>query len=168
MKTIWINICNLIQHLKASKRSDVPLSKISRHFILKTTWINMGSVTQQQLLLLVPTNFSCLSAMCKACYNNGHLTVHEPEQQISKLLCLFLSSYQSHQSKAKRSLTWPLYGLFGLENPIISNGVYKKLAISNFNQIALVVPKLGAILENSSLYWGSTHSVVCYRRNTRK
>ena len=43
-------------------------------------------------------------------------------------------------------------GLFGLENPIISNGVYKKLAISNFNQIALVVPKLGAILENSSLY----------------
>ena len=121
MKTIWINICNLIQHLKASKRSDVPLSKISRHFILKTTWINMGSVTQQQLLLLVPTNFSCLSAMCKACYDNGHLTVHEPEQQISKLLCLFLSSYQSHQSKAKRSLTWPLYGLFGLENPIIIN-----------------------------------------------
>ena len=89
----------------------------------------MGSVTQQQLLLLVPTNFSCLSAMCKACYNNGHLTVHEPEQQISKLLCLFLSSYQSHQSKAKRSLTWPLYGLFGLENPIITNGVKKKWAI---------------------------------------
>ena len=166
MKTIWINICNLIQHLKTSKRSDVPLSKISRHFILKTTWINMGSVTQQQLLLLVPTNFSCLSAMCKACYNNGHLTVHEPEQQISKLLCLFLSSYQSHQSKAKRSLTWPLYGLFGLENPIISNGVNKKLAISNFNQIALVVPKLGAILENSSFYWGSTHSVSFFYLKT--
>jgi len=43
-------------------------------------------------------------------------------------------------------------GLYSLENPIISNGAYKKLAISNFNQIALVVPKLGAILENSSLY----------------
>ena len=49
-------------------------------------------------------------------------------------------------------VNWPLYGLFGLENPIISNGVYKKLAISNFNKIALVVPKLLAILENSSLY----------------
>ena len=64
----------------------------------------------------------------------------------------YLNVSKKFQTKAKRSLTWPLYGLFGLENPIISNGVYKKLAISNFNQIALVVPKLGAILENSSLY----------------
>ena len=71
----------------------------------------------------------------------------------------YLNVSKKFQTKAKRSLTWPLYGLFGLENPIISNGVYKKLAISNFNQIALVVPKLGAILENSSFYWGSTHSV---------
>ena len=72
----------------------------------------------------------------------------------------YLNVSKKFQTKAKRSLTWPLYGLFGLENPIISNGVYKKLAISNFNQIALVVPKLGAILENSSLYWGSTHSTA--------
>ena len=101
--------CTFVQNYKA--------------FYLENNLNKHGQCHTAEISFVVPTNFSCLSAMCKACYDNGHLTVHEPEQQISKLLCLFLSSYQSHQSKAKRSLTWPLYGLFGLENPIIINGV---------------------------------------------
>ena len=50
-------------------------------------------------------------------------------------------------TKAKRSVTWPLYGLFGLENTLIINDVEKKWFIPNFNQIRLVVPKLFAKLE---------------------
>ena len=54
---------------------------------------------------------------------------------------------KKNSTKAKRSVTWPLYGLFGLENTLIINDVEKKWFIPNFNQIRLVVPKLFTKLE---------------------
>ena len=59
----------------------------------------------------------------------------------------YLNVSKKFQTKAKRSLTWPLYGLFGLENTLIINDVEKKWFIPNFNQIRLVVPKLFTKLE---------------------
>ena len=53
-----------------------------------------------------------------------------------------LSEFKKNGTKAKRLLTWPLYGLHGLENTQkITNDEEKKFFIPNFNQIRLVVSK---------------------------
>ena len=71
----------------------------------------------------------------------------------------YLNVSKKFQTKAKRSLTWPLYGLFGLENTLITNDEEKKLFIPNFSQIRLVVPKLWTKQEIACLYDLSQHCV---------
>ena len=83
-------------------------------------------------------------------------------QILATLKMGYLNVWKNFQTKAKRSLTWPLYGLFGLENILIINDEQKQLFIPNFNQIRLVVPKLRTTQEITRKYcWFNT--VLCTR-----
>ena len=78
-------------------------------------------------------------------------------QILATLKMGYLNVWKNFQTKAKRSLTWPLYGLFGLENILIINDEQKQLFIPNFNQIRLVVPKLRTTQEITRKYcWFNT------------
>ena len=78
-------------------------------------------------------------------------------QILATLKMGYLNVWKKFQTKAKRSLTWPLYGLFGLENILIINDEQKQLFIPNFNQIRLVVPKLRTTQEITRKYcWFNT------------
>ena len=80
-------------------------------------------------------------------------------QILATLKMGYLNVWKNFQTKAKRSLTWPLYGLFGLENILIINDEQKQLFIPNFNQIRLVVPKLRTTQEITRKYcWFNTVS----------
>ena len=78
-------------------------------------------------------------------------------QILATLKMGYLNVWKKFQTKAKRSLTWPLNGLFGLENILIFNDEQKQLFIPNFNQIRLAVPKLRTTQEITRKYcWFNT------------
>ena len=76
-------------------------------------------------------------------------------------LATFLKVSQNFQkyfwTKAKRSISWPSYGLFSLEKHFIFGLSKKKCPILNFIQFGLLVPKIWTNYENVPLYWGLTH-----------
>ena len=90
-------------------------------------------------------------------------------QILATLKMGYLNVWKNFQTKAKRSLTWPLYGLFGLENILIINDEQKQLFIPNFNQIRLVVPKLRTTQEITRKYcWFNTVKRLRYDSVNRK